>query len=57
VFAKVYIFANGGGLGEVSQRVGQQYEFAVVPEESDIKSWKVEDLNGLQQDLKFTVVA
>ena len=31
VYSMFYFLANGGGLGEVLQRLGQEYKFAVPP--------------------------
>ncbi|PBP15725.1 hypothetical protein BUE80_DR013557 [Diplocarpon rosae] len=46
-YARAYVFANGGGLGEVLCRVGREYEAPGVPEES--VAWGEAGKNKKQQ--------
>jgi hypothetical protein len=39
VWASWYIFANGGGIGEVIAGSGTAGEWAVVPENKDVQAW------------------
>ncbi|KAI6715129.1 hypothetical protein JHW43_002366 [Diplocarpon mali] len=52
-FARAYVFANGGGLGEVLCRVGREYEAPGVPDES--VGWDEGGLKGLEGELGFVV--
>lgn len=53
VWAKWYVFANGGGIGEVLMGVGAAYEGAVVPGGEDIQAWNRSKLAELQKELDF----
>jgi len=50
VWAKWYVFANGGGIGEVMIGVGMPYEWAVVPEVEDVKGWDRSKLAALERE-------
>ena len=54
VYARAYIFANGGGLGEVLTSVGSKYEEAVVGG-SEVGSLNEGQLKSLEGELKFIV--
>jgi hypothetical protein len=56
VWTKWYVFANGGGIGEVLMGVGRAYEWAVVPEDEDLQAWDKSKLAGLDKELGFVVV-
>ncbi|KAF4636306.1 hypothetical protein G7Y89_g1790 [Cudoniella acicularis] len=53
-YARAYVFANGGGLGEVLTKVGVKYEEVVVPNE--VGNWGESKVQTLAEELKFTVV-
>lgn len=55
-YAKGYIFANGGGVGEVLMSVGSEHAGLLVPDEQDVKAFDASSLKGLESELKFTVV-
>ncbi|KAK2629879.1 hypothetical protein QTJ16_000699 [Diplocarpon rosae] len=50
-YARAYVFANGGGLGEVLCRVGREYEAPGVPEES--VAWDEAGVKELEGELGF----
>lgn len=52
-FAKSYVFANGGGIGEVLSSVGEAYESPGVPD--DAVSFDEGKLKGLEGTLGFSV--
>jgi mannose-6-phosphate isomerase-like protein (cupin superfamily) len=54
VFARAYVFANGGGVGEVLGSAGKKYEFPGVPNEAE--SWDECKLKGLESELGFALV-
>lgn len=53
-WARAYVFANGGGIGEVLSKVGGKYEFSGLPDQAE--SWDEGKLKGLESDLGFVVV-
>ncbi|KUJ15465.1 RmlC-like cupin [Mollisia scopiformis] len=53
-YARAYVFANGGGIGEVLTSVGSKYEFPGVPAEAE--SWDESKLKGLETELKYVVI-
>jgi hypothetical protein len=53
-YARAYVFANGGGIGEILQSVGSRYEFPTVP--ADAVAWDESKLKALESELKFAVV-
>lgn len=53
VYARAYVFANGGGIGEVLTSVGSKYEFAGVP--AEVENWDESELKSLEAELKFTM--
>jgi hypothetical protein len=54
VYARAYVFANGGGIGEILQNVGSKYEFPLVP--TDVVAWDENKLKTLESELKFAVI-
>jgi mannose-6-phosphate isomerase-like protein (cupin superfamily) len=52
-FARAYIFANGGGIGEILTNVGEKYGFPAVPAEA--AAWDEAKIKGLEAELGFTV--
>ena len=56
VYARAYVFANGGGIGEVLTTLGSKYESAAVPQVGEVAAWEENKLNGLEKELNFTVV-
>lgn len=56
VAVKYYVFANGGGIGEVLTKTGSPFEWAVVPEAGDVCGWDEKQLEGLQKELQFVTV-
>jgi mannose-6-phosphate isomerase-like protein (cupin superfamily) len=52
-YARVYVFANGGGIGEVLQSVGSRYDFPTVP--ADAVTWDESKLKALESDLMFAL--
>lgn len=55
VYAKIYIFANGGGIGEILTSVGTKYELAAIPQIGDEVSWDENKLKGLESQLEFSM--
>ncbi|KAH8646049.1 RmlC-like cupin domain-containing protein [Tricladium varicosporioides] len=53
-YARAYVFANGGGVGEILTKVGEKYDEAVVPGEAGPCDHS--KLGVLEGDLKFKVV-
>lgn len=53
-YARVYVFANGGGVGEILTSVGEKYVFPAVPAEAG--SWDESKLKSLEAELSFVVV-
>lgn len=56
VAVKYYVFANGGGIGEVLTKTGSPFQWAVVPEAGDVCGWDEKQLEGLQKELQFATV-
>ena len=56
VYARTYIFANGGGIGEVLATLGTKYESAAVPQVGEATAWEESELKKLEKDLNFTVI-
>lgn len=56
VYARAYIFANGGGIGEALSSVGSKYEFAGLPNEVEEGSWDESKLKGLESELGFIII-
>ncbi len=54
VYARAYVFANGGGIGEILQTLGSNYEFPTVS--SDAVAWDESKLKTLEEELKFVVI-
>jgi mannose-6-phosphate isomerase-like protein (cupin superfamily) len=54
VYARAYVFANGGGIGEILQSLGSKYEFPSVP--ADAAAWDESKLKTLETELKFAVI-
>lgn len=54
VYARAYVFANGGGIGEILTSVGSKYDLAAVPAEAE--SWDESKLKSLEGELKFVVL-
>lgn len=55
VYAKYYIFANGGGIGEVLTTVGRSFEWSGVPEAADVATWDYKDLKDSELELGFVI--
>lgn len=55
VYARAYVFANGGGFGEILTSVGTKYEAAVVPNEAT--TWDESKVKALELELKFAEIA
>ncbi|KAH7409158.1 RmlC-like cupin domain-containing protein [Cadophora sp. MPI-SDFR-AT-0126] len=53
-FARWYVFANGGGIGEVLTGVGSAYEFPGVPDKA--MGFEVGRVKGLEAELGFVIV-
>lgn len=56
VAVKYYVFANGGGIGEVLTKTGSPFEWAVVPEAGDVSGWDEKQLDDLQKELEFVII-
>jgi hypothetical protein len=56
VYARAYVFANGGGIGEILTEVGSGYEASAVPHLGEGVAWDESKLKGLETELKFAVV-
>jgi mannose-6-phosphate isomerase-like protein (cupin superfamily) len=54
VYARAYVFANGGGIGDILQSLGSKYEFPSVP--NDAVAWDENKLKTLEGELKFAVI-
>jgi hypothetical protein len=54
VYARAYVFANGGGIGEILQSLGSKYEFPSVP--TDAVAWDESKLKALESELRFAVI-
>jgi quercetin dioxygenase-like cupin family protein len=54
VYARTYVFANGGGVGEILTSVGTKYESVAVPNET--ASWDESKIRALEAELKFAVI-
>jgi mannose-6-phosphate isomerase-like protein (cupin superfamily) len=55
-FAKYFVFANGGGIGELLTTVGSPFKWAVVPEAADVSAWNEEALKDSATELGFVIV-
>ena len=55
VYSRAYIFANGGGIGDVLTSVGSKYESVAVPQPSEEGKWDESKLSGLESVFEFTV--
>jgi len=55
VYSRAYIFANGGGIGEILTSVGSKYESVAVPQPSEEGKWDESKLSGLESVFEFTV--
>jgi hypothetical protein len=56
MYARAYVFANGGGIGEVLTDVGSRYKASAVPQLGEAVAWDESRLKGLEAELKFLVV-
>jgi quercetin dioxygenase-like cupin family protein len=56
VYAQVYVFANGGGLGEILTAVGSKYELAGLPQIGDSIAWDEGKLKSFERDLNFKIL-
>jgi len=56
VYARAYVFANGGGIGEILAEVGSGYEASAVPQLGEAVVWDESKLKGLETELKFAIV-
>lgn len=54
VYARAYVFANGGGVGEILASVGEKHAAPSVPDKAE--SFEEEKLKGLETELGFSVV-
>ena len=55
-YARAYVFANGGGIGEVLTSVGTKYQMAGLPQPSDAGTWDESKLKGLELELELVVI-
>lgn len=55
-FAKYYVFANGGGIGEIFTTVGSPFQWAVVPEAADVSGWNEKALKTSEKELGVVIV-
>lgn len=55
-YARAYVFANGGGIGEILSTLGSKYESVAVPQVNDAVAWEESKLKGLEKELNFTVI-
>jgi len=56
VYAKAYIFANGGGYGEVLVSLGTKYELAALPQVGEAVGVEESKLKGLEAELQLMVI-
>lgn len=56
VYARAYVFANGGGIGEILTGVGSEYQASGVPQLGEAVAWDEGKLKGLETELKFAIV-
>lgn len=56
VYAKGYVFANGGGYGEAAVAAGEKYDAVTVPQTGDAVSWEESKLKGVESELKFLTI-
>jgi hypothetical protein len=56
VYVRAYVFANGGGVGEVLTSLGSKYKSAAVPQVSEAEAWQESKLKGLEAELNFTAI-
>ncbi|RDW68334.1 hypothetical protein BP5796_08991 [Coleophoma crateriformis] len=55
-WARVYVFANGGGVGEIFTTTGTKYEGVAVPGIEEGKASDTSKLKDLAEELKFLVI-
>jgi hypothetical protein len=55
-YARAYVFANGGGIGEVLSKLGSKYESVAVPQVGETAVWEESKLKELEKELNFTVI-
>jgi hypothetical protein len=53
-YARAYVFANGGGVGEILTSLGTKYEFPIVP--SEAAAFDESKLKGLEAELEFLAI-
>ena len=56
VYVRAYVFANGGGVGEILTSLGLKYESAAVPQVGEAEAWEESKLKGLEAELNFTAI-
>jgi hypothetical protein len=56
VWAKWYVFANGGGIGEVMVSDVATCECAMVPQDGEVQAWDRSKLTELEMELGFIVL-
>lgn len=55
-YARAYVFANGGGIGEILSTLGTKYESLAVPQVGEVAPWEESKLKELEKELDFTVI-
>ena len=55
-YARAYVVANGGGIGEILSTLGTKYELTAVPQIGETTAWEENKLKGLEGELNFTVI-
>lgn len=55
-YARAYVFANGGGIGEILTTLGTKFESVGVPQVNEAAAWEESKLKGLEKELNFTVI-
>jgi hypothetical protein len=55
-YAKAYLFANGGGFGEVLACIGTKYESVALPQVGETVAWDICKLRELESQLNFTSI-
>jgi hypothetical protein len=56
LYARVYVFANGGGIGEILSTLGTKYQSPAVPQVGEVAAWAESNLKALEKELKFTII-
>lgn len=51
-YSRAYVFANGGGIGEILTSVGEKYELSAVPGEA--AAWDQSKVKNLETELSFS---